>query len=499
MTSSTEVSPVRLCSREQLLDLLAHVAGKHVVLMGLGLFGGGEGAARFLAHGGASVTVTDLKGADQLAPALRKLSGLPLRFRLGGHDVEQMKEAELIVVNPAVPKTSEVLRACHDAGVPLTSPMNIFLALCRAPVVAVTGSTGKSTTAAMLFGMLRQGNPPAVRRVRLGGNIGICLLSCVDQISPSELVVLELSSYHLEDAACMRWSPHVAVVTNLTPNHLDRYKTFEAYSEAKRNVLAFQGPADAAVLNATDENLKKWVARGIRGSLLLFDPVSESGPLVSGMNLRGGRLIWKQGSDQQVICTLSHIPVPGAHNVANAMAAAAAARWLGVPAEGIRAAIEAFEPLEHRLERCGSFGGLTFYNDSDSTTPESTIAALESFAGPKTLIAGGLNKGLDMKRLGQAIAQRVEVLVTLGSSGPHIADQTRRAAQAAGTVPAIREVASLEQAVAAAVELSSPGSTVVFSPACASFDMFQNYEERGRRFKQLVAALPDWKRRTRRA
>jgi len=485
VTGAEDTPPAPLCSREKLLEILARVAGRHVVLMGLGMFGGGEGAARFLAQRGAHVTVTDLKTADQLAPALQRLSGLPIRFRLGEHDVEEMTRAELIVVNPAVPKTSELLRACQAAGVPLTSPMNMFLALCRAPVVAVSGSTGKSTTTAMLFGMLQQGGRP----VRLGGNIGICLLSCLDQIGPHELVVLELSSYHLEDAAHMQWSPHVALVTNLTPNHLDRYKTFDAYSEAKRNILLFQGPADAAVLNAADENLKRWVARGVRSRLLAFDPVSESGPLASGMNLRGGRLIWNHGPDQQVICTVDHIPVPGAHNVANAMAAAAAARWLGVPAEGIRQAIAAFEPLEHRLEQCGSFAGITFYNDSDSTTPESTMAALKSFSGPVTLIAGGLNKGLDMMALGEAIAQRVEVLITLGSSGPHIADQTRQAALAVGRVPVIRGVSSLEEAVAAAVELSVPGSVVVLSPACASFDMFQNYDERGRQFKELVAAL----------
>jgi len=475
------------CSSEQLAHIVAQLPGKHVVVTGLGLFGGGEGAARFLAERGARVTVTDLRGPEQLQPALERLSDLPLSYELGRHNVEEMLRADLVVVNPAVPRTSELFAACAEHGVPLASAMNLFLALCRAPVVGVTGATGKSTTTALLAGMLREGG----HRVRLGGNIGISLLPVVDEIEPDELVVLELSSFHLEDAAYLPWSPHVAVVTNLTPNHLDRYEDFGAYSEAKRGIVAFQTRRDAAVLNAADRNLARWIERGIPSHLLVFDPLTQSGPLRTGTNLRDGRLTWSDRARQEVICGVEDIPLPGAHNIANAMAAAAAARWMGVPAEAIRAAIAGFRTLEHRLEPCGRWHGMTFYNDSDSTTPESTIAALRSFDGPLTLIAGGLNKKLDLAPLAEVAAQRAHVVVTLGASGPCIARSVLEAARRSGATPVIREVASLEQAVQAAVELSAPGSTVLFSPACASFDMFPNFAERGRRFKELVAQLAD--------
>ena len=456
-----------------------------VVLLGLGLFGGGEGAARFLAQKGAHVTVSDLKTAEHFAPVIERLSDLPIRYQLGGHDLDEVVQADLVVVNPAVPRTSSVLRACRQAGIPLTSPMNIFLTLCLAPVAGVTGSTGKSTTTVMLGAMLREGRQG---NVWVGGNIGVSLLPVVDKISADDVVVLELSSFQLEDTACLPWSPRVAVVTNITPNHLDRYEGLEAYQEAKKGIIACQSETDAAVLNASDATLRLWARREAKGKVLFFDPTAEDGPMVEGMNLRGGRLIWNNGAEPQVICAREHVSLPGAHNLANAMAAAAAARWLGVDAESIRRVMAELKPLEHRLEMCGECAGIKFYNDSNSTAPESTVAALRSFDGPVTLIAGGYSKKLDLRPLARLAAQTAEVLITIGQTGPSIAQWCREAALQAGRTPVMREVGSLEEAVQAAIELSMPGSVVIFSPGCASYDMFQNFAERGRRFKELVAA-----------
>lgn len=495
MTPGKHESPCPLCPPERHAEILADLRGKRVSLIGLGLFGGGEGAARFLAGRGAQVTVTDLKGADELEPVLKRLSDLPLRYQLGGHDAEDLLRSDLVVANLAVPRCADVLRRCRDAGVPLTSPMNMFLTLCPVPVTAVTGAVGKSTTTAMLAIMLRQDG----RRVRLGGNIGISLLPFVDQIRSDESVVLELSSVQLEDAVHLRWAPQVAVVTNVSPNHLDRYGTFQAYAEAKRGILAFQSGADTAILNAADPVTGQWLRRGIGGRLLRFDPVSGSGPLVAGMNLRGGLMVWQEGTRQQVVCSPRHVSLPGAHNVANAMAAAAAACRLGVSPAAIRRALASFKTLEHRLEPCGRLGGMTFYNDSDATAPQSTVAGMASFDGPLTLIAGGCNKDLDMAPLAAAVARRAQALVTIGRDGPVIAHLTRLACLEAGRSLPIREAGSLREAVEAAVELSAPGSTVLFSPACASFDMFQNFVERGRRFKELVADLEHRHRRARSA
>jgi len=456
-----------------------------VTVLGLGLFGGGEGAARYLAERGARVTVTDLKTAEELAPTLERLKGLPIRYQFGAHGLDELTRADLVVANPAVPRGSELLRACRAEGVPLSSPMNLFLALCRAPIAAVTGSVGKSTTAAMLAAMLRV----AGRETYLGGNIGRSLLPELDRITPSAAVVLELSSFQLEDAAHLPWSPHLAVVTNVCPNHLDRYNGVASYAEAKRNIVAFQGPADLVVLNAADPTLRRWREDGLPGRVLLFGGAEGEGASHDGVVLRGGRLVWSCGGHRQVICARSDIALPGHHNTLNAMAAAAAAMQLGAKAEHVREALSSFRPLEHRLELADSFGGMTFYNDSDSTTPDSTIAALDTFDGPLTLIAGGANKNLDMEPLGKAVARKADVLITLGRAGPLIARCAREAALREGRHLTVREAACLEEAVELSLELSMPGSTVLFSPACASFDMFQNFAERGRRFKQHVAEL----------
>jgi len=474
-----------LKTSRQLAEILTNLSGMRVVLLGLGLFGGGEGAARFLAQKGAQVTVSDLKPAEHFAPVIERLSDLPIQYQLGGHDLERVLKADLVVVNPAVPRTSSVVRACREAAIPLTSPMNMFVTLCPAPAAAVTGAVGKSTTTAMLGAMLSEGHQG---NVWVGGNIGVSLLPVVDKISAADLVVLEMSSFQLEDTACLPWSPHVAIITNITPNHLDRYETFEAYVEAKKSIIAFQSETDAAVFNASDATLRLWAYREAKGKVLFFDPAAQDGPMVEGVNLRGGRLIWNSGGEPQVICAREHISVPGAHNLANAMAAVAAARWLQVDVEPIRRALANFKALEHRLEKCGESRGITFYNDSDSTTPESTVAALKSFDGPVTLIAGGYDKKLDLRPLAQMAAQRAKVLITIGQTGPMIAQWCGEAALQAGKTPVIREAGSLEEAVQAALELSMPGSAVVFSPGCASYDMFRNFDDRGHHFKKLVAA-----------
>lgn len=474
-----------LSCTDDILPLMDHIRGKRAVILGLGLFGGGEGAARFLANRGAEVLVTDQKQASRLAPALDRLKKLPINYRLGENRESDLLGADLVVVNPAVPRTNPMLCSCRDRGIPLTSPMNLFLSLCPATVAAVTGSAGKSTTTVMLGNILRTGR----RRVYIGGNMGISLLPDLGEISEDDLVVLELSSVQLEDAAHLPWSPHLAVVTNITPNHLDRYGTFEAYAAAKKNIIRHQTPADAVVLNAQNQTLMKWAGESPSAHTLYFDVEGELAAERPGTMLRGGRLMWQVDGSQQVICSAERVPLPGRHNVANALAAAAAARWVGIPAQDIRSALTRCDGLEHRLEECATVDGITFYNDSDSTTPESAIAGLKSFSTPITLIAGGYNKDLDLSRLYDTIVQEAEVLITLGTSGPDIAQGTREAALRLGHEPVIREAQTLEKAIHIAHDLSMPGSTVLFSPACASFDMFENFAQRGRRFKELVQRL----------
>ena len=482
MTCPPDASPVRLCSRPDLLRIIRHLDGMRVTLMGLGLFGGGEGAARFLVGREAFLTVTDMKPADKLAPSLEHLRGLPITYRLGGHVAEDFTHAGLVVANPAVPRANPYLRAAQQAGVPITSPMNIFLTLCPASVAAVTGSNGKSTTTALLAAMLGS----AGRAVSMGGNIGISLLPSVDRITPADVVVLELSSFQLEDAAALSWSPHVAVVTNITPNHLDRHGTVEAYAEAKRTIVRFQGPRDFAVLNARTQILQQWAEGGIGARLLFFHSAPERARACPGVGLARDRIVWHDGTGEEVICRRDEVPLLGLHNVENAMAAAAAARCLGATSGQIRDAVSSFTGLEHRLEFVGESEGVRYYNDSYSTTPAAGMAAVNSFDVPLTLIAGGYDKKLDLTPFARAIAGRVSVLVTLGNTGPLLAAKARQEGQLVGRSLVVKEAATLEDAVLAAHGLSARGSAVVFSPGCASYDMFENYRHRGQAFKELV-------------
>jgi UDP-N-acetylmuramoylalanine--D-glutamate ligase len=450
--------------------------------MGLGLFGGGEGAARFLIGRSARLTVTDLRPEEKLAPSLARLEGLPITYRLGEHATQDFVGADLVVANPAVPRRSLFLRAAQEQHVPITSPMNLFLALCPMRVAAVTGSNGKSTTTALLAEVLKS----AGQKVWLGGNIGISLLPSLPLMGPTDVAVLELSSFQLQDAAALGWSPHLAVVTNVTPNHLDRHETFEAYEEAKRAIVRYQDPKDLAVLNARDPVLQRWANQGVPGELVLFDAHPSPARLCHGVNLLGDRLVWRNTTRHEVICLREDVPLLGMHNTENAMAAAAAARCLGAGSEAIREALSTFTGLEHRLELVGEFRGVRYYNDSYSTTPASGIAAVESFRSPVTLIAGGYDKKLDMTPLARAAARSAEVLITIGQTGPTLAQKARQESFFLGRSMLIREACDLEEATLAAKQLSMPGTAVVFSPGCASYDMFENYNHRGQVFKELV-------------
>jgi len=481
---TAEARPVTMCPLHELRRLLAGLAGKRVTLMGLGLFGGGRGAARLLAERRARLTVTDLRSAAKLAPSLDALADLPVTYRLGRHEADDFTDADLVVASPAVPRDNAYLRAARQAAVPVTSPMNMFLALCPAPVAAVTGSNGKSTTTALLAAMLRA----CGRKTWLGGNIGVSLLPSVQRIDPDDAVVLELSSFQLEDATALEWSPHVGIVTNLTPNHLDRHGTMHAYAEAKRCLVGFQGPQDFAVLNARSDVLQDWARRGVAGRLLWFDSQPEPGRLPDGVSLIADRLVWRAGPRHEVLCAREDIPLLGMHNAENVMAAAAGACCLGAGSRAVREALSTFVGLEHRLELVGEFRGMRFYNDSDSTTPAAAVAAVRSFNGPVTLIAGGSDKKLDLAPVAREAALGAEALITMGQTGPVIAQRAREESAYTGRSLLVREARTLNQAVSAAAELSMPGTTVLFSPACASYDMFENCDQRGTTFKELVRA-----------
>jgi len=421
--------------------------------MGLGHFGGGVAAARWLARRGARVTVTDRADERALADSLAALRDEPIaRFHLGGHREADFRQTDLVVVNPAVRPGSPFLEIVREAGARLTSETELFLEACPACVIGVTGSNGKSTTAAMTAAILEA----AGRRAWLGGNIGSSLLDRLDQIRPDDWVVLELSSFqlwHLGDGARV---PEVAVVTNCAPNHLDWHESYAHYRAAKQRILAGQRPEDLAVLNAFDAEVAAWSPR-VRGRQVPLVADGEVPPLA----------------------------VPGQHNRGNAVCAAAAAAGVGCDAQAVREGLATFAGLPHRLQPMGRIEGRRLYDDSSSTTPDSTIAALHALEGPTWLLAGGTDKGLDFGPLAAEIADRACGAAFYGAVGRAL---HRQVVARAESLPCTA-VETLREALGWCWPRSRPGDSIVLSPACASHDQFRHFRARGEKFVALVEAL----------
>ncbi len=455
--------------------------GRRVTIAGLGTFGGSVAAAKFFARLGAQVTVTDKKPREALEGSLAEIEGLGARLVLGGHEQEDFTRADLVVASPAIPEASPYLVMAEEAGVPVTHEMDIFFETCRAPIVAVTGSNGKSTTTALLAHILAATLGDGERKVWLGGNIGHSLLGDVEQIAESDLVVLELSSFQLDDLGALQASPHGAVVTNLTPNHLDRHGTFEAYAAAKRNITRFQTSDDFLVLNADDAALAGWEETAAR--VAYFGKMRHDA--AKGVYVDGDSLVSVEGGARTKVAVPKGWRLRGVHNLMNLAAAAAAAGELGVGLAQALVAAEDFKSLPHRLEYVGAARGVDFYNDSIATTPESAEVGIESFEQPLVLIAGGYDKGVDLAPFARKAARRVKALVVIGRTGAAIAE----AARAENALLPILRPRTFEEAVDAAYAAAEKGDVVLMSPACASYDMFNNFQERGETFRRLVGQL----------
>ena len=455
----------------------SELAGKRITVMGLGKLGGGVGVTRFLARQGARVTVTDLKDAGALSESVARLDGLSVSLHLGGHVEGDFTGADAVIVNPAVPDGSPYLAKARAAGVRLETEINLFVKLCPATIVGITGSNGKTTTASLAAHLLAAG----ARRAWLGGNIGCSLLEDLEAIGPDDVVVLELSSFQLERLAWTGLSPAVGVALNVQPNHLDRHPSMEAYARAKQAIVSHQRPCDAALLNADCPVVSRWGGVG-EGRKLFF---SVRGPVAAGAWLEGDAARWRDGDVEAVLFHAGDLRLRGAHNLGNALAAAGAAVLCGVPAEAIAPRVRAFGGVEHRLEFVREVGGVGYYNDSKATTTEAAAAALRAFDEPVVLIAGGSEKNLPVSGLArEATRRRVRAVVLLGTTAAQLRGAIARRCDAL-----IRLVPDLSAAVRAARRLARPGDAVVLSPGTASYDMFANFEERGREFKRLVREL----------
>ncbi len=451
--------------------------------MGLGHFGGGIGAAKWYASQGHHVIVTDQQPEEKLAGSIARLSGVPIEYSLGGHDDRLLNDCDLLVVSPAVDKNrSAFFQAAMARHVPYTTEINEFCLLCPAPIIGVTGSAGKSTTASMIHTVLTA--IAGADRCFIGGNIGQSLLGQLPLIQADHFVVLELSSFMLEDMPLIKFSPHVAVVTNLVNNHLDRHGTMAAYAAAKINILRFQTPTDFAVLNRNDPQVSQWGAY-TKARVLYFDQAKIK------------------------------LQSPGPHNQANASAALAVVEALGFADRMPIAsrALENFRSLPHRMElvaQSKNYLGqnVDWVNDSKATTPESTLTALQAVPpGRAVVIVGGADKHADVSLLAEKLVELSWGIITMGATGAKIAQAVKQCLDIKpvgfNTVarPRLSEVKTLDEAVrqsqlwiatvpsdGGSAEISAP-ACVLLSPACASYDQFLNYEQRGAVFKELVAKV----------
>jgi UDP-N-acetylmuramoylalanine--D-glutamate ligase len=460
--------------------------GRRVLVMGLGLFGGGAGAARHLAQAGARVVVTDMKPAEALAESVRALDGLPIDFHLGGHRESDLDACDLLLISPAVPHDSPFLREAVRRGIPVETEMNLFVKSCPAPILGITGSNGKTTTTALVEAAMRRHSGPTwlpappgrfdrPRRVWVGGNIGRSLLPHLGEIAACDAVVLEISSFQLENLAAIGRHPAAGLVTNLQPNHLDRHGTMEAYGEAKKHIL--RGRGAVGIVNEDCPVVSGW--GGIAANPLAF---ARKARVERGACLSGGWISVVENGDAHAILPASALRIPGLFNVDNALAAACAAWVLGATKDGIAEGFAAFRGVEHRLEAFGTWGDVTWVNDSIATNPDSTLAALRTLSQPLVLVLGGFDKGLPFDELARAVPGRCRAVVLLGAAAPKIA----AALEAAGCAVPMDRARDLREAVAMCAARAQRGDAVVLSPACASYDQFRNFEDRGRMFKELA-------------
>ncbi len=440
--------------------------GKNVLVMGLGRFGGGVDVVKFACERGAKVVVTDLAEREKLGESIAQLEGLKVEYHLGSHDPADFEQADIVVVNPAVPLDNKFVQIARKAGRKVTSQIELFFELCPATIIGITGANGKSTTASLTAHLLRS---RIGSRVWLSGNIGNePMLEIVKQIKPDDLVVLELSSFQIEQLAKSKLAPAVAVLTNITPNHLDRYGTFKRYCESKEPLFQYQKLDDnhpaVSIFNGGNEISGKWFEK---------------------YNGQEGRLCMKFSTEDVPANMRAAFTLPGRANLSNLAAAVVVARHFGVTDEQITDSLPDFRALPHRLQLVAESRGLRWYNDSKATTPDSAIVALETFDRP-IIIAGGYDKHISFDDFGQKIAQKAKAAILIGQTAPQIAKVIQANPQ---NQTEVKFAKTLAEAVGLANSLATEGDVIVLSPACASYDMFDNFQQRGEQFIELVSRL----------
>ena len=471
----TDFFPKKGVIKLELKDWLSALRGKTAAVLGIGV--SNTPLIELLCKNGVNVVACDKKTRDRLGDAADRLEALGATLRLGDGYLTDLA-ADVVFRTPGMRPDVPELLAARERGSVVTSEMQVFFEVCPCPIIAVTGSDGKTTTTTVIAELLKAEG----KRVWLGGNLGHPLLSEADQIAPEDYAVVELSSFQLLD---MTRSPHIAVMTNLAPNHLDVHRDMAEYIAAKENIFLHQNAGDVAVFNL-DNGITRDLSRKARGRVRLFSGREET---ADGAFVRDGVIYLRSGGQERAVLSTADIRIPGQHNVENYCAAITAVDGL-VRDETVRAVARTFNGVEHRIELVRERRGVKWYNDSIASSPTRTIAGLRSFDRPVILIAGGYDKHIPFTPLAPEIISHVKLLILCGATADAIRAAVTGCEDYHGA-PEMVEVKCLQDAVDVAAARAVPGDVVTLSPACAAFDQFANFMERGKVFKQMVNALDE--------
>jgi len=451
---------------------------KKVTVVGLGLHGGGVAVAKWLVEQGATVLVTDLKKEAELKKSIKQLEAYKITYVLGQHRDEDFSSADMIIKNPGVPKESKYLKIAKRYKIPIETDMSIFFRMCPGPIIGITGTKGKSTATSLIYEIFKEAGTKPV----MAGNIRISPLNVLDQVVKTTPVILELSSWQLEDMAHLKKSPNISVITNIFPDHLNRHKSMADYIKAKQIIYQFQTPDDKIVLNYNNEEIIKF-SKNIKSQKYWFSTKQFS--QAKGCFIKNGWIVFRSKGSEKIISHVKDIKIPGLHNLENALASITAAKMFNIKNLPIRKALKRFKGIPDRLELIRGWKGIQFYNDTTATTPEAVMAALNCFDKKVILIAGGYDKKLKYDQMVKMINDRVAYLVLLkGTASDKIINQLNKVSYKNWQL-----VKNMKQAVGLAVSARQRSSIILLSPGAASFGIFINEFDRGDQFKKAVRGL----------
>ena len=468
-----------------MFEKIEDMKNKKITIMGLGLNQGGLGVARFLAKAGAKILITDLKTEKELEPSLEKLKDFDIKYILGRHREEDFINTDMVIQNPAVPHNSKYLKIARTHGVPIETDLGLFLQLCPSKkIIAVAGTKGKSTVSQLIYHIFKEAQKDAI----LAGNIGISVLDILEKITPQTWLILEISTWQMEGIKNCKFRPQTAVLTNILPDHLDRYPNYKEYIRSEKLIFKHQSPNDNLIVNYDNEETVK-IKKETRLPIYWFSTKKNIEP---GCYLENDELVFQSGEYKMAFAKISDLPLPGPHNLENILAASTVGFIHNIPEKIILKALKNFPGVPYRLEFIGEFKGIKFYNDTCATTPEAALAALESFTEqPIILFLGGKDKKLNYENFGEAIGKnkKIKKIILLQHPAYDASLKMLSALKKHLDSEKIIQTSNLKVGVEIALQQAKANDLILLSPAAASFGMFKNEFGRGDQFNKIVKNL----------